>query len=141
METDSAMFQTIGWNNIQLLADAMALPLFVGETDMVAKEEGKNYLPSAGDEVEDLYMLLEKVKTEIGVDAVCVGAILSDYQRVRVENVCLRLGLTPLAFLWRRDQAELLQEMVDTGMESILIKVPTSRSPSLSLLSRLPALA
>jgi len=123
LETDSAMFQTIGWNNIQLLADAMALPLFVGETDMVAKEEGKNYLPSAGDEVEDLYMLLEKVKTEIGVDAVCVGAILSDYQRVRVENVCLRLGLTPLAFLWRRDQAELLQEMVDTGMESILIKV------------------
>ena len=139
METDSAMFQTIGWNNIQLLADAMALPLFVGETDMVAKEEGKNYLPSAGDEVEDLYMLLEKVKTEIGVDAVCVGAILSDYQRVRVENVCLRLGLTPLAFLWRRDQAELLQEMVDTGMESILIKV-TSRSLSYPP-SRLPALA
>ena len=139
METDSAMFQTIGWNNIQLLADAMALPLFVGETDMVAKEEGKNYLPSAGDEVEDLYMLLEKVKTEVGVEAVCVGAILSDYQRVRVENVCLRLGLTPLAFLWRRDQAELLQEMVDTGMESILIKV-TSRSLSFPL-SRLPALA
>ena len=133
------MFQTIGWNNIQLLADAMALPLFVGETDMVAKEEGKNYLPSAGDEVEDLFMLLEKVKTEVGVDAVCVGAILSDYQRVRVENVCLRLGLTPLAFLWRRDQAELLQEMVDTGMESILIKV-TSRSLSFPL-SRLPALA
>merc|ERR1719402_1894156 len=101
----------------------MALPLFVGETDMVAKEEGKNYLPSAGDEVEDLYTLLEKVKTEIGVDGVCVGAILSDYQRVRVENVCLRLGLTPLAFLWRRDQAELLQEMVDTGMESVLVKV------------------
>ena len=139
METDSAMFQTIGWNNIQLLADAMALPLFVGETDMVAKEEGKNYLPSAGDEVEDLFMLLEKVKTEVGVDAVCVGAILSDYQRVRVENVCLRLGLTPLAFLWRRDQAELLQEMVDTGMECILIKV-TSRSLSFPL-SRLPALA
>ena len=133
------MFQTIGWNNIQLLADAMALPLFVGETDMVAKEEGKNYLPSAGDEVEDLFMLLEKVKTEVGVDAVCVGAILSDYQRVRVENVCLRLGLTPLAFLWRRDQAELLQEMVDTGMECILIKV-TSRSLSFPL-SRLPALA
>ena len=142
METDSAMFQTIGWDNIQLLADAMALPLFVGETDMKAKEEGKNYLPSAGDEVEDLYILLERVKSELAVEAVCVGAILSDYQRVRVESACLRLGLTPLAFLWRRDQAELLEEMVDTGMESILIKVPTSsRSPSFPLMSRLPALA
>merc|ERR1719402_1465679 len=101
----------------------MALPLFVGETDMVAKEEGKNYLPSAGDEVEDLYTLLEKVKTEIGVDGVCVGAILSDYQRVRVENVCLRLSLTSLAYLWRRDQAELLREMIDVGMKCVLVKV------------------
>ena len=36
---------------------------------------------------------------------------------------CLRLGLTPLAYLWRREQAELLQEMVDCGMHAILIKV------------------
>ena len=27
------------------------------------------------------------------------------------------------AYLWHRDQAELLAEMVDCGMESILIKV------------------
>ena len=135
METDSAMFQTIGWDNIQQLADSMALPLFIGETDMVAKEEGKQYSPNPGDEVEDLYLLLERVQKELAIDAVCVGAILSDYQRVRVESVCLRLGLTPLAFLWRRDQVGLLQEMVDTGMEAILIKVVTS-SFFLFLLSR-----
>ena len=41
----------------------------------------------------------------------------------RVENVCLRLGLTPLAYLWRRDQSELLKEMVDVGMDSIIVKV------------------
>ena len=52
-----------------------------------------------------------------------MGAILSDYQRVRVESVCLRLGLTPLAFLWQRDQTELLREMISAGMESVLIKV------------------
>ena len=80
-------------------------------------------------------MLLGRVQKELAIDAVCVGAILSDYQRVRVESVCLRLGLTPLAFLWRRDQVDLLQEMVDTGMEAILIKVATS-SFFLFLLSR-----
>lgn len=37
--------------------------------------------------MEDLYLLLEKVKNEVPVEAVSVGAILSDYQRVRVENV------------------------------------------------------
>ena len=41
---------------------------------------------------------------ESGAEAVSVGAILSDYQRVRVEGVCARLNLVSLAFLWRRDQ-------------------------------------
>lgn len=30
--------------------------------------------------------------------------------------------MTSLAYLWNRDQAELLQEMIDKGMEVILIK-------------------
>jgi diphthine-ammonia ligase len=36
---------------------------------------------------------------------------------------CGRLSLTPLCYLWQRDQAELLSEMIDTGMEAVLIKV------------------
>lgn len=36
---------------------------------------------------------------------------------------CSRLGLVALAYLWRRDQAELLQEMVDCSINAIIIKV------------------
>lgn len=57
------------------------------------------------------------------VQGVSVGAILSNYQRVRVEHVCQRLSLTPLCYLWQRDQAELLTEMIDSGLEAIIIKV------------------
>lgn len=57
------------------------------------------------------------------VKGVSVGAILSNYQRVRVEHVCQRLSLIPLSYLWQRDQAELLSEMIAAGMEAILIKV------------------
>ena len=39
------------------------------------------------------------------------------------EISCARLGLTSLAYLWMRDQDELLQEMIDKGMVVILIKV------------------
>lgn len=60
---------------------------------------------------------------ELKVEAVAVGAILSDYQRVRVENVCSRLNLISLAYLWRRDQTELLQEMIDCQVHAIIIKV------------------
>ena len=73
--------------------------------------------------MEDLYRLLARVKEEAGVTAVSVGAILSDYQRVRVEHVCSRLGLTVLAFLWQRDQSELLSEMISAGLEAVLVKV------------------
>ncbi|GAA5858607.1 hypothetical protein JCM8547_001388 [Rhodosporidiobolus lusitaniae] len=76
------------------------------------------------DETEDLHELLKKVKSaHPEVEAVAAGAILSNYQRVRVEHVCSRLGLTPIAFLWERNQKELLVEMVEAGMESLLVKV------------------
>lgn len=53
----------------------------------ISNETGKLYKPSDNDEVEDLYMLLQEVKEKCEIEAVSVGAILSDYQRVRVENV------------------------------------------------------
>ena len=36
---------------------------------------------------------------------------------------CQRLSLTPLSYLWQRDQAELLSEMIAAGMHAVLIKV------------------
>ena len=36
---------------------------------------------------------------------------------------CSRLGLSSLAYLWRRDQSELLSEMISAGIEAVLIKV------------------
>ncbi len=36
---------------------------------------------------------------------------------------CQRLSLTSLSYLWQRDQAELLAEMIAAGMEAVLIKV------------------
>lgn len=38
-------------------------------------------------------------------------------------NRCSRLNLKALAYLWRRDQAELLQEMIDCHIDAIIIKV------------------
>ncbi len=36
---------------------------------------------------------------------------------------CSRLGVVSLAYLWQRDQRELLREMIDAGVEAIIIKV------------------
>lgn len=54
---------------------------------------------------------------------VSVGAIFSNYQKERVENVCARIGLKPLCYLWERDQQELYDDMIQDGIEAIIIKV------------------
>ena len=123
-ELDSWMYQSVGYEAIDLYAEAMRLPLFRGEMSGKSLNTELDYQPqSAEDEVEDLFRLLKRIQGEIQFDAICSGAIFSDYQRIRVENVCSRLGLTSLAFLWRRNQAELLSEMIESRIKAVLIKV------------------
>ena len=43
------------------------------------------------------------------ISAVTSGAIASDYQRLRVEHVCGRLGLVSLAPMWHQPQRQLLR--------------------------------
>ncbi|XP_034531394.1 diphthine--ammonia ligase isoform X1 [Notolabrus celidotus] len=122
-ELDSYMYQTVGHQAIDLYAEAMDLPLYRRTIQGSSLDTSRNYSQTEGDEVEDLYELLKLVKEKEDVEAVSVGAILSDYQRVRVENVCLRLGLQPLAYLWRQDQESLLSAMISSNLNAILIKV------------------
>ncbi|GAA5904426.1 hypothetical protein JCM8208_004191 [Rhodotorula glutinis] len=136
-ELDSFMYQTVGSSGLATLADALALPLVTHTITGTARNQRAEYgsrngaaatatdtADDQGDETEDLYDLLVKVKlAHPDVEAITVGAILSNYQRVRVEHVCARLGLVPLAYLWERDQVDLLADMVDAGIESILVKV------------------
>ncbi|KAG1702445.1 hypothetical protein DVH05_009395 [Phytophthora capsici] len=124
-EIDSYMFQSVGHQTVGLIAESMELPL-VSETitGTAVKTDIDYHESAAGDEVEDLFRLLEKVKQQFpDVQGVCTGAIFSSYQRNRVENVCSRLGLTSLGYLWRREQTELLQEMIESDVEAILVKV------------------
>lgn len=81
------MYQTVGHMGITKLAEAMELPLYRMQTKGLSTQTGKQYVPTDDDEVEDLYNLLKWTKDEMNVEAVAVGAIFSDYQRVRVENV------------------------------------------------------
>ncbi|XP_044748172.1 diphthine--ammonia ligase [Coccinella septempunctata] len=122
-EIDSYMYQSVGFEAIDFIAKAMDLPLFQKETLGISKERGKVYNVTQDDEVEDLFELLQKVKKKVSIDAVSIGAILSDYQRVRVENVCERLGLVPLAYLWQRNQEDLLDEMIKCEVDAVLVKV------------------
>ncbi|EJS42701.1 YLR143W [Saccharomyces arboricola H-6] len=112
-ELDSFMFQTVGHDLIDYYPKCIGVPLF---RRSILRDTSKNvelnYTATQDDEIEELYELLKSVKDQIpDLEAISVGAILSSYQRTRVENVCSRLGLVVLSYLWQRDQAELMEEM------------------------------
>lgn len=124
-ELDSFMFQTVGHDIVSLYGKCCGVPLFRESLDVNPSYfTDLNYIPEEMmasedvessknlDEIEILFKLLSKVKHNIpDLEAVSVGAILSSYQRVRVENVCNRLGLTVLSYLWQSDQLELMNQM------------------------------
>jgi diphthine-ammonia ligase len=84
------------------------------------------YEINENDEVEDLFELLKEAKEKYpDLEGVSSGAIFSNYQRKRVENCCERLGLKSLAYLWEREQKQLLLDMIDDGMNSVIIKTCT----------------
>ncbi|XP_030787254.1 diphthine--ammonia ligase isoform X1 [Rhinopithecus roxellana] len=122
-ELDSYMYQTVGHHAIDLYAEAMALPLYRRTIRGRSLDTRQVYTKCEGDEVEDLYELLKLVKEKEEVEGISVGAILSDYQRIRVENVCKRLNLQPLAYLWQRNQEDLLREMISSNIQAMIIKV------------------
>jgi diphthine-ammonia ligase len=134
-DIDSYMYQTIGHAVIPLYEEALGLPLYRQEITGGAVNQDKSYGPDHGseapeDEAESLVPLLRKVMAaHPEVNAVSTGAILSDYQRTRVESVAIRLGLTPLSYLWQwpslppQLETSLLEDMDAVGQDSRIIKV------------------
>lgn len=144
-DINSFMYQTVGHNAIPLYADALQLPLYRQQIRGTLQQTERDYDPSLDkaslDETEDLVPLLENVmKHHPEADAVCSGAILSTYQRTRIESVALRLGLTPLAYLWqypflppspsRLDSLTgLLEDMSAAGCDSRVVKIASGGLP------------
>ncbi|RGP81571.1 meiotically up-regulated 71 [Fusarium longipes] len=147
-DLNSFMYQTVGHEVLPLYAAATGLPLYrlpiTGravrhERDYDAtveahdKDKGKD-----GDETESMLPLLQAiVARHPEANAVCAGAILSTYQRTRVESIALRLGLVPLAYLWQypilpppsgaiSDDTQLLIDMANAGLEARIIKVASA---------------
>ncbi|KAJ5225492.1 hypothetical protein N7468_006717 [Penicillium chermesinum] len=147
-DIDSFMYQTIGHSVIPLYESALNIPLYrapitggaVDTARIYRHDSTPNADDSRNDETESLVPLLQCVmRAHPEANAVSAGAILSTYQRTRIENVAGRLGLTPLAWLWqypvlpapveRADDglavghAGLLEDMAGVGCDARIIKV------------------
>ncbi|MFH1448429.1 MAG: diphthine--ammonia ligase [Candidatus Micrarchaeota archaeon] len=58
-----------------------------------------------------------------GFEGVVTGAIESEYQREQIEIACIESELVHFAPLWHRDNGLLLDEMMDSGLDAIIVSV------------------
>ena len=125
---ESYMYQTAASEVVRtLVEDCLGVPLLLHQRVGTSVNTSLVYDDgdaTSKDEVEDLYVALQKAKERFdSVEAISSGAILSTYQRVRIENVCSRLGLTSLSYLWRlAPQKDLLQQMLHDGIEAVIVR-------------------
>ena len=134
-DLNSYMYQTAGHSIVPLYAEALKLPLYRQEICGIAANSSRDYYPGSStgkstDETESLLPLLRKViVAHPMVNAVCSGAILSTYQRTRIESVARRLGLIPLSYLWQypslppASPGGLLDDMAAVGFDVRIVKV------------------
>ena len=106
--SDSWMFHYPNIQMADLFAEAVGIPLVKAETSGIKEIE-----------VEDLKRLL----AGLPVEAVVSGAIASQYQKDRIDRVCEELHIKHIAPLWHEDPLSLLQEIIVSQMETIIVGV------------------
>jgi diphthine-ammonia ligase len=87
-ELDSYMYQTVGSEMADAVAECLDLPLIKREISSKPINLNMEYDETKDDEVEDLFLLLkEALVKNPEIKGVSSGAIKSTYQKNRVENL------------------------------------------------------
>jgi len=105
---DSWMFHYPNIHMADLFAQAVGIPLVKAETSGIKEAELTD---------------LKQVLARLDVDAIVTGAIFSQYQKKRVDEICQELGLKHISPLWHEAPLELLKEIVTLKMETIIVGV------------------
>lgn len=81
------------------------------------------YTNAVNNEEYALYSLLKEAKEKYNIKGVIAGALLSDYQRMRLAFITEKLGLSLYTPLWRIDQKNYMKEIVKNGIKFIITSV------------------
>lgn len=109
---ESHMFHTPNIELSALQASAIGLPYERFET------KGEKEI-----EVEDLKRAISAVKEKYGIGGIVSGAIASNYQKGRIDRICLELGLVNRAPLWGSAPGEYLRRFLADGFRAIFTAV------------------
>lgn len=109
---DSFMFHTPNIQLVKKQSTASGIPLIIGKT--TGKKEA---------ELKDLKKTIQKAQKKFKLDGIVNGALLSNYQRERIEKICDELGLKVFSPLWQKNQLQELHELLQNRFEAVFSSV------------------
>jgi diphthine-ammonia ligase len=75
------------------------------------------------DEMTDLHRTLAGMKSRREISGLVTGAVASDYQKTRFDNMCEAIGLKTYAPLWHKDPKLLVEDLKKARFRIILTAV------------------
>ncbi|MCK9595940.1 diphthine--ammonia ligase [Candidatus Pacearchaeota archaeon] len=109
---ESYMFHTPSIEQTKYQAEVMNFPLVITETEGIKEEE-----------LNDLRNIIREVKDKYQIDTIVTGALHSDYQASRIQEICDRLNLKCFNPLWHKDEISYLEELIKAKFKIIIIGV------------------
>jgi len=109
---DSYMFHIPNIELTKLIAESMNLPLIFAESSGIKEKE-----------LEDIEKALKKAKEEYKIEGVISGALASQYQKVRIDNICKKLKIESIAPLWKIDPIKYLKDLIKAKFKIIIVGI------------------
>ena len=108
----SFMFHTPNINLAKQQAEAIGLPIILGKTKGEKEKE-----------LADLETAIKYAKEKYKIKGIVTGALASVYQSSRIEKICKKLRLECINPLWKKDQFWLLEEIVKSKFNVIVVGI------------------
>ena len=107
----SYMFHTPNTKWTLLQSIAMGLKHYIFKTKGIKEHE-----------LEDIYRVFSLMKN-LGYEGVVTGAVLSRYQKSRIDKIADDVGLESISPLWGYNQNRLLDEIIEAGIRFMIVRV------------------
>ncbi|SIQ91538.1 metal-binding-domain/4Fe-4S-binding-domain containing ABC transporter, ATP-binding protein [Haladaptatus litoreus] len=117
---DSYMYHVPATTLATLAAESIGIPLVNVDGDFDAEN-----VEDAGEQGDKETETLETALRDLDLDlaGVTAGAVESEFQTHRIQDLCDRLGIDLFAPLWQEDPRELGDAMIDAEFEITIIQV------------------
>ncbi|MBD3354457.1 diphthine--ammonia ligase [Candidatus Woesearchaeota archaeon] len=109
---DSWMFHVPNIDKVQEQAEAAEIPLILLPTEGIKEQE-----------LSDLKEAINLAKQKHSIEGVCAGAIASQYQKERVENICKELDLKLVAPIWGMRPEQYMLSLILDKFEVMVVGV------------------